>query len=590
VSPFLWLEGIDVSYGLPMVTVANDLAEKVRDLPAGLPSGLPVRALLDSPSLAGSAVLAGHAGLDRVVGGLNVMEVPDILPWVKPHEFLLTTAFPLSQGVPDERERVLLELVVELNARGLAALGVKLGRYLAELPPRVLERADELGFPILRLPDGVAFDEVLADVFTRLLDRQAGVLAEADALHRAISAIVLAGGGLPQIADEVSRLLDCVVLITTPDGRILADEGTEPHRSALESSGQFDLSGRFMVERLRPGYQQLRSSGGTAGSGCAAMTSIVAGGIDHGRIVAYRGDGRLASGTSQALERVAIVAALTITKELAVSAVEGKFRGDYLRDVLTGLVAADDTVVAHCRSLGWDIDRPMVVVVAELDPIEASAPGVAGGPVVHRSQHERFSSAWHQVMRARDKSSPVVAFSSEVVTLLPVRPEDAASAVDHVVSAVSGDRGGGRQSFCAGISRVVTAPDGIAAAYAQARKAVSVGRRVHGNGSTSHFDSLGVHRLLSLVPDTGELKSFATEVLGALSRDSAEAADLRITLQTLLDTNLNVAETARLLHFHYNTLRYRIAKLERMVGPFTSDPHLRLDVALALQVVQMRGI
>jgi purine catabolism regulator len=136
----------------------------------------------------------------------------------------------------------------------------------------------------------------------------------------------------------------------------------------------------------------------------------------------------------------------------------------------------------------------------------------------------------------------------------------------------------------------VVDPSGIAQAYTEARKAVAVGRRVRGRGSVSHFDSLGVHRLLSLVPDASELRSFATEVLGDLARDTVEATDLRHTLQTLLDTNLNVAETARVLHFHYNTLRYRIGKLERIVGPFTTDPHLRLDVALALQVIEMRGI
>jgi len=93
-----------------------------------------------------------------------------------------------------------------------------------------------------------------------------------------------------------------------------------------------------------------------------------------------------------------------------------------------------------------------------------------------------------------------------------------------------------------------------------------------------------------LVTDAGELQSFAGETLGELVEENLGAADLRNTLQVLLDTNLNVAHASRELHFHYNTLRYRIAKLEKLLGPFTTDPLLRLDLALALRVVAMRGI
>jgi PucR family transcriptional regulator, purine catabolism regulatory protein len=102
---------------------------------------------------------------------------------------------------------------------------------------------------------------------------------------------------------------------------------------------------------------------------------------------------------------------------------------------------------------------------------------------------------------------------------------------------------------------------------------------------------LGSFRLLSLVREPEELRRFVTETLGELAANGEpESAELLHTLQVLLDTNLNVAEAARRLFVHYNTLRYRIGKLERVLGPFPTDPDLRLDLALALKVLQMQGI
>ena len=127
--------------------------------------------------------------------------------------------------------------------------------------------------------------------------------------------------------------------------------------------------------------------------------------------------------------------------------------------------------------------------------------------------------------------------------------------------------------------------------HEQAQRALGVGQEIHGISAVTHFDQLGVFRLLSLIPDSTELRNYVDEVLGTLADASdLDASDLRETLRVLLETNLNVAESARRLHFHYNTMRYRIGKLERMLGPFTRDPTLRLNLALALQVLRMRGV
>src|SRR5262245_55780351 len=103
--------------------------------PAGrpVPMGLAVREVLAAPCLARARVLAGAAGLGRVVARLNVREGPDILPWVKPYELLLTTGYPLRDD-----PAALVRLVGELDDRGLAAIAIKLHRYIDEIPPEML--------------------------------------------------------------------------------------------------------------------------------------------------------------------------------------------------------------------------------------------------------------------------------------------------------------------------------------------------------------------------------------------------------------------------------------------------------------------
>ena len=65
------------------------------DLPSPAGYALTIREALTLPSLAGSTLLAGADGLEQTVLRVNVIEVPDILPWVKPNELLITTGFPL---------------------------------------------------------------------------------------------------------------------------------------------------------------------------------------------------------------------------------------------------------------------------------------------------------------------------------------------------------------------------------------------------------------------------------------------------------------------------------------------------------------
>ena len=555
-----------------------DVRQVMPKLDSAEARGLSVSEVLDLPALTGARVLAGAGGMGRVISRVNVMEVPDVLPWTNPDQLLLTTGYPLRQTGD------LGNFVADLHARGLAALGIKLNRYLDELPSAALRRADELDFPLIALPDGIGFDEILNQVLSRVLNRRAGELARNEQVVGDLVDIVISGGDLSTVCAGLVTALASAAVVTTMDGRVLASavaDGVD--LDTVLALPAFDRTGRLRVEDEPTGIIISDHSGFVR-----LLVPVLVRGRHEGRLLVVHPTTLLPTHIPM-VEWAAAAAALVLTKQQAVAAVENKYRADFLRDALVGRAGPPERIIGHAHSLGWHLDRPVVVVVATVDqsptPLDATE---------ERSLQERFSRAWSQTVHEADPEAPVAGYAQEVVAVIGIGADTPTESLERTVGrfarSVRGDGGGGRRSFTTGISRPITSISDLPRAYAEATESVVVGRRLHGNASVTPFGSLGVFRLLSQV-DPDELRNFALETLGPLaSTDLPDAEDLRQTLSVLLEHNMNVAETSRALHFHYNTLRYRITKLEQILGPFTTDSHRRFSLALALHVIQMRGL
>ncbi len=543
-----------------------------------LPRGPSIGELLRLPTLEAAQVLAGRSGLQRVVQRLNVMTVPDILPWVKEHEFLLATGYPLPRSATE-----LADLVTALDARGLAALGVKLGKYIETLPPEMLRRGDQLDFPIIDIPREVGFDDILSQALTDIVNRQSAVLERAEEIHRVFMQIVLHGGGLPEITDKLSQLIEGAVVVLDDEDRVLAASRLDEVRDSLASAGLLASDGRIVAGDALVPRTRVQATRGVGW----AVAPVLAGSMRHGRILAVQGDRPLRDDVLIALERAATVVALDATKKLAVTAVERKFRSDFLHELLSGRARSLPEVLNRSRSLGWDLERPLIVVVAELEPL----PDGQRPDVEEQRLRARLTDAWTSAVRGCDPGAAVAGFASEFIAVVGVEEDrDPAEAAGSLARAIAnGLAQRSRHLLSLGVSRPVGTPGELAIAYDQATKALQIGRRIHGPGAVTRFDSLGVYRLLSLIDDAEELRSFAYECLGPLlTLDRPERDDLLQTLEALVECNLNVARAARRLYFHYNTLRYRIVKLERLLGPFTTDSNLCLQIELALQIIRIR--
>jgi PucR family transcriptional regulator, purine catabolism regulatory protein len=529
---------------------------------------LTVREMLGEDAMRGARIIAGAGGLDRVVTCLNVMTVPNIVRWTKQDEFLLTTGYPLPRQ-PAEFCR----LIEQLAANGLAGLGVKLDEYLAEVPQAAVELADQAAFPIIVIPAAQPLDDVLSQTFETIVNRQATALARRQQIHDAFLGVALTGGGLARLSDELAEILPGAdVVICDPAGYPLA----ATTRSGPRTPGFRDASGPVNTARLVPGVHTDAETGTSWAAGL-----IRAGDLRHGFVLAVGGAQGLPGVAGLAVEQAALVAALQITRDLAVLAVEQQFASNALHDLVTGTAADLDQALARAVRFGWDLQRPLAVLVARQC-------GAERGDDASRPQEAsalRAVELWTRAIRDRDRNAAVAGFATELVAVVGIA--DAAALARKVHADVTAATG---RAYSVGVSQVAAGPADIPRLYEEARVALQVGLRLSGSGAVTSFAGLGLYRLISNVSQA-ELRAFVHDTLGpVLEMPEPARADLLKSLMVLSGTRYNVAESARILHYHYNTMRYRVTKLERMLGSFTVDAVVSLRIGVAVEILRMYEI
>lgn len=537
---------------------------------SALDQPLTVAELLEDEVLAGASLVAGHAGVNRTISAVNVMTVPEIGPWVRHDEFLLATGYPLPR---DDVGQV--RLLTDLCTLGVSGLCVKLDRYLPELSESIVETAEELGMPLVVIPEGIRFDDILIRAYTSIVNRQAAALARAQQIHSSFLDISLAGGGLRKLAGKLSSLLDeASVVITDPQGSVIASAGdmTSFVDLRLLDANTVDVSplgGRGIHQDEQTGRRW-------------AARQIQAGNLRHGFVVVVEASAPFGEFSLVALDQAAIVAALEVTRNLAVGAVERRFSSNVLFELITGGETEFAEGVTRGAAFGWELNREVIVLVGRRElPSETPPPSKQQSELAD----DRAIEFWAAAVRSQDRGAAAAGLGAELVAVVGAveNPVAVARAVQTEVAQFT-------QGQCAiGVSRAYPGPAGIAVAYQEARMALRLGHRVSGPGAITAYGELGLFRLLAQVGDD-ELRKFTDETLGPLLRlNEPERSEMLRTLEALVEHDMNMAETARHLYYHYNTLRYRLTKLERLLGPFSTNTAVTIRVCVALQIMEMQS-
>ncbi|MFD8805641.1 PucR family transcriptional regulator [Streptomyces sp. NPDC059597] len=503
-------------------------------------------------------VRAGEDRLDVPVRWAHVSELADPVPYMEGGELLLVTALKLDAEDPEAMRRY----VKRLAGAGVVGIGFAVGVNYDEIPEALLDAAREEGLPLLEVPRRTPFLAISKAVSAAIAAEQYRAVTAGFAAQRELTRQALTTG--PEgLLGALAAQLDGWAALYDASGAVVAAAPEWAHRRAARLTAE--------VERLRERP--------------APASSVVGGPDNEDRVELHSlGTGRrpraaLAVGTAAApgtAERYAVhsaIALLTLTTERSRSlhAAEQRVGAAVLRMLLAG-------EPDHARAVAGDLyggllDAPFRVLVAEAgtgadgDPLGAlteaveSAAARSGEAVLAVSDGERL------VVLAADGGAAVAACLAHAGVLETTRT-------------AAETRGGDENALVVGLS-APAGPSAAAAAHRQAEQALSVARR-RGRVLVEH-EHLAAGSVLPLLADDA-VRAFADGLLRALrEHDATGRGDLVASLRAWLSRHGQWDAAAADLGVHRHTLRYRMRRVEEILGRSLDDPDVRMELWLALK-------
>jgi len=548
--------------------------------------------VLEALSLGGlkdARLAGGRTGLDHVIRHVSVIEVPDADVWFGRDELYLTALYAYRDDVKRQ-----VDLIRKLNECGAAALAVFYPtRYSSGLPQEVADTADEVGLPLLILPDHVPYRDVIFPLYQEIVNRQTKYLEHALLFQEELDKLLLSNEGLPALAQKAADLLGYPVVVLGPAWEVqacgLPVASGHPMVESLKELFAAGVSpdwGKALAKKVPPGgTTETDVEFPEFGAPVKALVRAVASGAGiGGYMLAVSAGGSLELEVSLCLDRAGSAVALYLARSRAVREAELRLQREFIDELLSGVLHTKDDILQRARVFGWDLGHRGAVLVVEVAPSDSPADvHEALRRLARQDNPAHIGFYW----RGQTVIIPDLGFPAST----PAEAHGRVARLARVLTQHFGATPG--LAFAIGAGRPYRDVEDLHLSYSEARGAAEVGRKIFGPGHTVWAQDIGAHLLVGMLRDSTQATALVGQLLGPLiAYDKKNRTDLCGTLCACLFRHGDAVAVCERLHIHRNTLRYRKEKIRKILGldPLSEPHHFSYMVAVSLHLLTSGGL
>lgn len=524
--------------------------------------------LMNVPQFQTMKVIAGEQGVDRDITTVTMMDAPDIIRFLKEGELLVTTAYHVKDDVDS-----LLYLIEEMSARQCTALAIKTKRFMHEIPQVAIELANTLHFPLLELPLHMSLNEIVTYILRSMLNERESELTLALDTHKQFTQLVMKGHGIHQLLKQLSTMVDVPIRFVDQHLHVVANS----HPSYYFDSLQHDFSLQYRKTEIQLSFL---ASHKTYTFIPVHITERKCGFLMIAR--ALDADDKVAR---LVCEQAANVLSFFLMKEYALNQQRRHLRNEFFSKFLNGAYSSKETT-SRLEEFQIAATEPYVCVVGQLDSINSTYSQLRSQQLLtdvfdfvesyvslHKLNIHFFSHSARGVLLFH--VPPTCTRASEVV-------EPFLLELQRVVQSQF------KETMSFGVSNMMQSFLQCKAGFKEASEALAKGELAQKKCYIQLYDVKDITELLHLIPYEN-LHAFYDHTLHALHaiKNNEEREALFQTIAVFLETHCQIAETAKRLFIHRNTVVYRLEKCEELLGQSLKSPELTLQLRLAFRVRQL---
>nr|WP_295971373.1 helix-turn-helix domain-containing protein [uncultured Bacillus sp.] len=263
---------------------------------------------------------------------------------------------------------------------------------------------------------------------------------------------------------------------------------------------------------------------------------------------------------------------------------EKKYQKNFIYDLLHNNFESQYLIINQAQNWGWDLTVPHLLFLMEIKSDSESFTVPEKADHVEKLVKNTLSALFYPSITVELDGVFIILISFEKQIQKKDIKREAKGMAEIIAKKVRENNGDSKVLL--GIGRFYPTIINVCRSYQEAKMALEFGKAM-GGSSISHFEDLGIVRLLANVRHE-LLEEFSSEYIGELlEHDNENDADLLETLQVYLAENGNLKSAADKLFIHINTLRNRIKKIETILHIDLQNFEDLLHLIISLKIKNM---